>query len=145
MLSAMQNPSVVSDYTSKEKALGRIIGPLGPDALSTLDVQVNRFGVIPKPHQPGRWRLILDLSHPKGSSVNDGIEPDLCLLTYASIDDAVELVLRKGKGTRLAKLDLQSAYWIVPVHPQDRHLLGMKWEGEVYLDSALPFSLRSAP
>ena len=77
--------------------------------------------------------------------VNDGIEPELCSLIYASTDDAVEVVLRKMKGTRLAKLDLQSAYWIVPVHPQDRHLLGMKWEGEVYLDSALPFSLRSAP
>ena len=28
---------------------------------------------------------------------------------------------------------------------QDRHLLGMKWDGEVYLDSALLFGLRSAP
>ena len=144
MLSAMQNPSVVSDYLSKERSLGRVIGPLDTEALNILNVQVNRFGVIPKPHQPGRWRLILDLSHPRGKSVNHGIEPELCSLTYASIEDAVGMVLRKGKGTNLAKLDLESAYRIVPVHPQDRHLLGMKWDGEVYLDSALPFGLRSA-
>ena len=31
------------------------------------------------------------------------------------------------------------------MHPADRHLLGMKWNGEVYLDCCLPFGLRSAP
>lgn len=33
----------------------------------------------------------------------------------------------------------------MPVHPDDRPLLGMKWEGQCFLDSALPFGLRSAP
>ena len=28
--------------------------------------------------QPGKWQLIVDLSYPAGSSVNDGIEPKLC-------------------------------------------------------------------
>ena len=30
------------------------------------------------------------------------------------------------------KIDIKSAYRIVPVHPQDRCLLGMKWDGKVY-------------
>ena len=34
---------------------------------------------------------------------------------------------------------------VVPVHPADRMLLGMKWRGELYVDGALPFGLRSAP
>ena len=34
---------------------------------------------------------------------------------------------------------------MVPVHPQDRPLLGVEWEGRVYVDTALPFGLRSAP
>ena len=34
---------------------------------------------------------------------------------------------------------------MVPVHPDDRPLLGMVWEGELFTDSALPFGLRSAP
>ena len=45
----------------------------------------------------------------------------------------------------LARLDLKSAYHIIPVHPDDRHLLGMEWNGEVYVDAALPFGLHSAP
>ncbi len=33
----------------------------------------------------------------------------------------------------------------IPVHPDDRHLLGLKWGGKVLVDKALPFGLRSAP
>ena len=36
---------------------------------------ISPFGVIPKGHTPGKWRLIVDLSSPKGGSVNDGIPP----------------------------------------------------------------------
>jgi hypothetical protein len=42
-------------------------------------------------------------------------------------------------------MDIQSAFRIVPVHPADRHLLGIEWEGKLYVDDALPFGLRSAP
>ena len=37
------------------------------------------------------------------------------------------------------------AYRHIPVHPQDRFLLGMMWQGKVYVDTILPFGLRSAP
>ena len=57
---------------------------------------INPFGVIPKLHQPGKWRLIVDLSHLKGSSVNDGIKSELCSLLYPSVDDAVS-ILQKGR------------------------------------------------
>ena len=43
------------------------------------------------------------------------------------------------------KFDLQGAYRLVPVHPVDPVLLGMKWDGAVYVDAALPFGLLSAP
>ena len=69
----------------------------------------------------------MDLSHPAGNSVNDGIEPELCSLTY--IDDAVVIIVDLGRGTMLTKLDLESAYRIVPVHPDDHGLLGMEWKG----------------
>ena len=42
-------------------------------------------------------------------------------------------------------MDIQQAYRMVPVHPDDRALLGMRWEGGVYIDTRLPFGLRSAP
>ena len=142
MMSALQNPEVVGEYLAKECRLGRIAGPITKGSCS---LHINRFGVIPKPHQPGKWRLIVDLSHPAHNSVNDGIEPELCSLSYASVDDAISHILRKGRGTQLAKLDLESAYRNIPVHPEDRHLLGMEWKDSWYVDKALPFGLRSAP
>ena len=45
----------------------------------------------------------------------------------------------------MAKLDIKSAYRIVPVHPEDRFLLGVQWKERIYVDAALPFGLRSAP
>ena len=54
-------------------------------------------------------------------------------------------ILHKGRGTLLAKRDLESAYRVVPVHPEDRPLLGMEWKEQLYVDAALPFGLRSAP
>ena len=116
MLSAVQNPGVVEQYLKKECELGRVVGPL---AAGSIPLHINRFGVIPKPHQPGKWRLIVDLSHPAGHSVNDGIEPEVCSLSYASIDDAAATVVELGRGAMLAKLDLENAYRIVPVHPDD--------------------------
>ena len=34
---------------------------------------------------------------------------------------------------------------MVPVHPLDQHLTGIKWNNTTYRDTALPFGLRSAP
>ena len=45
----------------------------------------------------------------------------------------------------MGKMDIKQAYRMVPVHPDDRHLLGMRWQGAVYVDKVLPFGLRSAP
>ena len=59
--------------------------------------------------------------------------------------DAARRVVECGQGALLAKLDLKSAYRMVPVHPDDSPLLGITWKGSTYIDKALPFGLRSAP
>ena len=51
-----------------------------------------------------------------------------------SVDDVVAQVLRGGKGTELAKIDMKQAYRNVPVHPEDRYLLEIEWKGRVYVD-----------
>ena len=38
----------------------------------------------------------------------------------------------------MAKVDIKSAYRIVPVNPEDRLLLGMQWKGKTFLDTRLP-------
>ena len=106
---------------------------------------MNRFGLVPKGHKPDKWRLIVDLSFPGGSSVNDGIGPELCGFRYTSVDAACQRVLELGQGAVLAKFDVSGAFRTVPVHPDDRHLLGMRWQGHTYVDKVLPFGLRSAP
>ena len=63
----------------------------------------------------------MDLSRPKGRNVNDGIEADL---KYTSVDEAVRHSLQ-GRGTWITKLDIEAACRIIPVHPEDRLLLGM--------------------
>ena len=45
----------------------------------------------------------------------------------------------------MAKFDVESAYRNVPVHSDDRYLLGIKWRGNYFIDLPLPFGLRSAP
>ena len=102
------------------------------------------MGLIPKLHS-NRWRLIVDLSAPRSHSVNDGISPQLCSLRYASIDNAVSIIMSLGQHTELVKLDLSNAYRIVPIHPDDQPLLAVNWNGDTFMDRALPFGLRSAP
>ena len=53
------------------------------------DAHCNPMGLIPKSHQPGKFRLIVDLLAPLGRSVNDGIDSGLCSLSYVSVDDPV--------------------------------------------------------
>ena len=87
----------------------------------------------------------MDLSSPLGKSVDDGISSELASLSYISIDEIARLVASMGRGTLLAKMDIHNAYRMVPVHPEDRALLGMRWKGMVYVDTRLPFGLWSAP
>ena len=42
-------------------------------------------------------------------------------------------------------MDVQHTFRLVPVHPDDRWLLGMKWKEQCYIDTVLPIGLRSAP
>ena len=59
--------------------------------------------------------------------------------------NAVQVIQQLGKGTQLAKLYLHNAYRMVPVHSDDHCLLGVRRGEEVFVDTALPFGLRSAP
>ena len=141
--SCHSKPSVVSERIKAEVLAGRLLGPVTPNLLPV--VHVSPMGLVPKPHQPDKFRLIVDLSSPGDNSVNDGIPSDLCSLKYASIDDAVTMVKTLGRETMLVKIDLKEAYRLIPVHPDDYHLLGVTWQGHTYVDRALPFGLCSAP
>ena len=101
--------------------------------------------LLEKPRQPGKWRLILDLSSPAGHSVNDGIPKDDFSVHYVTVDMAIQALLSLGPGALMAKFDVKAAYRNIAIHPDDRYLLGMRWRGSFFVDLVLPFGLRSAP
>jgi len=101
MPSAAAHPDVINKYVGDEIAGGRIFGPFPKGEIPNL--QINRMGVVPKGHTPGRWRLITDLSFPEGASVNDGIDPHLCSLQYTSVDRVARAAQSLGKGALLCE------------------------------------------
>ena len=146
MKSVAEDTAVVSDYLRQEMERGYVLCPFDLQGFGSTPIQTSRIGVIPKKwHSYGKWRLVVDLSSPDGASVNDGIDPALCSLSYTRVDQVAEKVSELGVGTQLAKIDVQSAYRIVPVHPDDHLVLGMRWRDRLYVDASLPFGLRSAP
>ena len=61
------------------------------------------------------------------------------------MDQVAQAAQRLGRGVLLAKIDIKAAYHLIPIHPDDRHLLGFEWQGTHFVDGMLPFGLRSAP
>lgn len=133
--SALMHSSVVAEKLGKEVHLGRMAGPFTSAPLPGLVVSL--LGVVPK-KEPNKFRLIHHLSFPKGASVNDAIAPEMCAVTYTSFDAAVSWVRRYGRGALLAKADIESAFRLLPVHPDSFHLLGCTWNGAFYVDRCLP-------
>lgn len=81
------------------------------------------------------------MSFPEGSIVNDGVKDPWCLLFYATETNAACGLTAYGRGARLIKLDIRNAYRVVPLHPDDRWLIGMIWAGLLFISMALPFDL----
>ena len=83
--SASQSPLAVTSRITSEVQRGCLGGPLPVELLPL--VHVSPIGLVPKPHS-SNFRMIVDLSAPRGYSVNDGIREEICSLQYASVDQA---------------------------------------------------------
>ena len=64
------------------------------------------LGAVPK--STGFIRLILDLSQPKGTLVNNGTE--FCTVRYSIFDDAVDPTRRVGNFALMVKMDVKHAF-----------------------------------
>ena len=107
--SALKQPDIIDSYLREELAYGSIIGLF--DKQPFPDFVMNRFGVIPK-SEPGKWRLITDLSFPFKNSVNSKIPYEHATVSYCRITDAIPKILELGRGTFMAKFDIKRAYLI---------------------------------
>ena len=101
---------------------------------------ISPIGLVPKKNSD-KFRTIFHLSYPKSgsTSINSSISKQDFSLQCVTIDDAIKGIKRFGPGSFLAKTDVESAFRLIPVHPDDYELLGMKWEGRYYYDKVLLF------
>ena len=77
LVSTLEHLKVVDEYLANELKESRISGPFRKCSIP--NDHISRFVVIPK-KSSAKWRLIVDLSHPPGFSVNDAIPKELCSL-----------------------------------------------------------------
>ena len=83
----------------------------------------------------GGWRPVIDLKN-----LNAHIHaPHFRMFTTSFVLSSVE------KGDYAFKIDLQDAYFHVPIHPSSRKYLGFAFENRVYQFQVLPFGLNTAP
>lgn len=134
LISVKQNPGIAIKLIEKEIEMGRMAGPFSSKPFSNL--RISPIGLVPK--KDGTFRLIQHLSYPHGSSINDFIDPDYCKVKYASFDDAIDMVSRLGQGAHLGKMDIKSAFRLLPINPADFELVGLAVEGKYYFDKCLP-------
>ena len=83
----------------------------------------------------GGWRPVIDLKN-----LNAHIHaPHFRMFTTSSVLSSVK------KGDYAFKIDLQDAYFHVPIHPSSRKYLRFAFENRVYQFRVLPFGLVSSP
>lgn len=74
--------------------------------------------------------------------MNDFIDKAFSSAQYATFDYAIAQVLKLG-NCLLAKMDLDSAFRLIPVHPDDHNLLGFQLNKQFYYDCTLPMEASS--
>ena len=101
--SATEYPDHVSVYLEEELRHQAILGPFNHPPIGKL--HTSPFMTRDKPNSENR-RVIIDLSWPQGNSVNAGVSSDKYLgtefvLTYPSVDNITQEVLRLGRGCKI--------------------------------------------
>ncbi len=142
--SALNFAPQVSAYLQTEKTCGAMLGPFKEPLFSFITSPIQ---TVPKGDTDKR-RIVVDLSFPPGSSVNDGIPKQVYLgqplqLKFPGVDILAANIVQCGTGCLLFKTDLRRAYRQLPVCPLDYPLLGLYWEGEFWTDLRMPFGIRT--
>ena len=142
--SAVEFPNHVDAYLQEELKFGAILGPYRQHPID--DAHFSPFMTREKSGSDKR-RVIIDLSWPKGASVNDGIHKDSYLatdfcLTFPTVDHITQEVKKLGRGCHIYKVDVSRAFRHVKLDPRDYDLLGLRWRDVTYVDTCVPFGSR---
>lgn len=144
---AEEYPNSLLSYLEKESKNKAILGPFKDNPFSS-NIKISPLNTVPKRNTSER-RIILDLSFPKGNSINDFISKDFYLgenidLVYPKVDDFVQLIKQKGKGCLLFKTDLRRAYRQLPICPSSYNLVSYVWKKHIFCDTVLSMGSRSS-
>ena len=138
--SACQYPSQVQSYLDKESKLGALLGPVN----NINHDQYHCSPLLTRPKDTDKRRVILNLSHPHGHSVNDHVNKDNYdstpfILKFPTIDDIVRDISNAVDDTVLFKVDVARAFRNLRVDPADALKLGIRWKDAFYVDLAIAF------
>ena len=137
----------IDRYIQTEMQHGAMLGPFN------IPPFLRRMGISPLSTRPKREsakrHIIMDLSFPKGSSVNDGISKFLYCgktiqLSYPTIDTLAKRITELGDNVRLWKKDMVQAFRQVPLRPRDYSLIGYRWQKLLFFKKVVPMGLHSA-
>ena len=110
--SAVDHPNDVLAYIQEEVNHNAILGPFHTDPIPKM--HFSPFMTREKPNSDTR-RVIIDLSWPKGNSVNSGIDKNSYLgsefaLTFPTVDNITEDLRKVGPGAPIFKIDISRAF-----------------------------------
>ena len=118
--SALQNSSHVQAYIQEELSFQAMLGPFQAKPIS---LHVSPLMVRDK-QDSMKKRTIMDLSWPKGASVNASVSKDVYLdtqyaLTHPSIDSIVNSLVKLGPAALIYKVDISRAFRQIKIDPKD--------------------------
>ena len=102
-------------------------------------------GIMCRPKPNGAVRVILNMSAPAGSSVNDGIDGEEFPAVMSSTAKWVAVLNRAGRNCLMTKADWSDAYKHIRVREEDRILQWFSWMGRFFVELALVFGTVSSP
>ena len=138
--SALENPGVIDEYLAREVCEGRMKGPFSS---VPQNFHCSPLALVPK-KLPGSFRVIHNLSFPKGNSINDFIPEEFTSVKYQSVYDAIQMLCKLGKIAFMSKTDIEKAFRIIPIHESDQHLFFVNWKGNFYVDLRMEMGCSSS-
>ena len=117
---------------------------LGPMTAAEVPPGAKINGIMCRPKPNGSARVILNLSAPKGRSVNDGIDLEEFPATMASTKKWLAVLEKAGRGAVMSKLDWSDAYKHIRVRAEDVELQYFEWLGMFFAELCLVFGAVSS-
>lgn len=142
--SALRNPAIIISHIQTELALKCYSGPYFPAQLQKIigNFRTAPLGAVPKPNSV-KFRVIQDLSFPRNDptlpSVNSEIDSDLFLCEWSTFAQCCFVLAKAPPGTQAAVFDVDSAYRIIPITPEDQRHFCVMWDNLIYIDHCAAF------